>query len=296
MWTFVGKVMSLLFNMLSRFVIAFLPRSKCLNFMAAVTVCSDFGAQENKVCHCFHFFPLLFALKWWNWIYHGLSLCWVFKPACLLSSFALIKRFFNSSSLFCPYSGNMCVPLILLLAVLIPACESSSPAFHMMYSAYRLNKQGDNTQPFVLFFPNFEPVILTVASWPAYRFLSRQGRWSGIPISLRIFHSLLWSTHSEKAVATHSSTLAWKIPWMEEPGSLQSMRSLSRTWLSNFTFTFHFHALEKEMATHSSILAWRIPGTAEPGRLPSMGSHRVGHDWRDLAAAAAATHSIYAFA
>ena len=52
----------------------------------------------------------------------------------------------------------------------------------------------------------------------------------------------------------------------------------SRTRLSDFTFTFHFHALEKEMATHSSVLAWRIPGTGEPGRLPSMGSHRVGYD------------------
>ena len=59
----------------------------------------------------------------------------------------------------------------------------------------------------------------------------------------------------------------------------------SRTRLSNFTFTFHFHALEKEMATHSSVLAWRIPRTAEPGGLPSMGSHRVGHDRSDLAAA-----------
>ena len=60
----------------------------------------------------------------------------------------------------------------------------------------------------------------------------------------------------------------------------------SRTRLSNFTFTSHFHALEKEMATHSSVLAWRIPGTGEPGGLPSPGSHRVGHDWGDLAAAA----------
>ena len=60
----------------------------------------------------------------------------------------------------------------------------------------------------------------------------------------------------------------------------------SRTWLSEFTFTFYFHALEKEMATHSSFLAWRIPGMVEPGGLPSMGSHRVGHDWSDLAAAA----------
>ena len=61
----------------------------------------------------------------------------------------------------------------------------------------------------------------------------------------------------------------------------------SRAWLSDFTFTFHFPALEKELATHSSVLAWRIPGTGEPGGLPSMGSHRVGHDWSDLAAAAA---------
>ena len=62
-------------------------------------------------------------------------------------------------------------------------------------------------------------------------------------------------------MAPHSSTLAWKIPWMEEPGGLQSMGSLSGTQLSDFTFTFHFHALEKEIATHSSVLAWRVPGT-----------------------------------
>ena len=82
----------------------------------------------------------------------------------------------------------------------------------------------------------------------------------------------------EKAVATDSRTLAWKIPWKEEPGRLQSMGSRSQTRLSDFTFTFHCHALEKEMATHSSVLAWRIPGTEEPGGLPSMGSHRVGHN------------------
>ena len=92
---------------------------------------------------------------------------------------------------------------------------------------------------------------------------------------------------SEKAMATHSSTLAWKIPWTEEPGRLQPMGSLGvgHNWA---TFTFHFHALEKEMATHSSVLAWRIPGTGERGGLPSLGSHRVEHDWSDLAAAAAA--------
>ena len=82
-------------------------------------------------------------------------------------------------------------------------------------------------------------------------------------------------------MAPHSSTLAWEIPWAEEPGGLQAMRSLrvkSRARLSDFTFAFHFHALEKEMATHSSVLAWRIPGTREPSGLLSMGSHRVGHD------------------
>ena len=85
-------------------------------------------------------------------------------------------------------------------------------------------------------------------------------------------------------MATHSSTLAWKIPWMEEPGRLQLVGS----WRvgHDCTFTFHFHALEKEMAIHSSVLAWRIPWTEEPGGLPSMGSHRVGHYWSDLEAAA----------
>ena len=79
-------------------------------------------------------------------------------------------------------------------------------------------------------------------------------------------------------VAPHSSALAWRIPRMEEPGGLQSMGSQSQTRLSNFTFTFHFHALEKEMATHSSVLAWRTSGMVEPGGLPSMGLHKIGHD------------------
>ena len=81
-------------------------------------------------------------------------------------------------------------------------------------------------------------------------------------------------------MAPHSSTLAWKIPWMEEPGRLHAVLGVdkSRTQLSEFTFTFPVHALEKEMATHSSVLAWRIPGTGEPGGLPSLWAHRVGHD------------------
>ena len=89
----------------------------------------------------------------------------------------------------------------------------------------------------------------------------------------------------DKAMAPHSSTLAWKISWMEEPGRLQSMGSLrvGHHWATSLShFTFH------AMATHSSVLAWRLPGTGEPGGLPSLGSHRVRHDWSDLAAAAAA--------
>ena len=80
-------------------------------------------------------------------------------------------------------------------------------------------------------------------------------------------------------MATHSSILAWKIPWTEEPGGLLSIKShrVGHDWSDLACM----HALEKEMATHSSVLAWRIPGTGEPGGLPSMGSHRVGHNWSD---------------
>ena len=80
-------------------------------------------------------------------------------------------------------------------------------------------------------------------------------------------------------MAPHSSTLAWKNPM--DRGAWRAIVhgvAKSQTRLSDFTFTFHFHALEKEMATHSSVLARRIPGMGEPGGLPSMGSHRVGHD------------------
>ena len=101
-----------------------------------------------------------------------------------------------------------------------------------------------------------------------------------------------WPIMLEKALAPHSSTLAWKLPWTEEPSGLQSMGSLrvGHNWATSLSLsTFHFHALEKEMATHSSVLAWRIPWTEKPGRLQSMGSHRVGHNWSDFTAAAAGT-------
>ena len=106
-------------------------------------------------------------------------------------------------------------------------------------------------------------------------------------------YSLGLSTHTLK---TMIQIRRWHPTPVLLPGKSHGCRSLvgcstwiAKSWtrLSDFTFTFHFPALEKKMATHSSILAWRIPGTGEPGGLPSMGSHRVGHDWSDLAAAAA---------
>ena len=96
------------------------------------------------------------------------------------------------------------------------------------------------------------------------------GKWFNI-----LGSQFLHQSNGDSSTTWHSRTLAWKIPWTEEPGGLQSMGSLR---VSDFTFTFHFHALEKAVAPHSSTLAWRIPGTEEPGGLPSMGSHRVGHD------------------
>ena len=112
--------------------------------------------------------------------------------------------------------------------------------------------------------------------------------------------------HSSKATILHRSALVELVHAKRTIGTLLQYSCLenprdggacwaavhgvtrSRTRLSYFAFTFHFHALEKEMATHSSVLVWRIPGTGKPGGLLSMGSHRVGHNWSDLAAAAAA--------
>ena len=105
------------------------------------------------------------------------------------------------------------------------------------------------------------------------------------------YFKLHQSLSPQKAMAPHSSALAWRIPWTEEPGGLQSMGSwiVGHDWATSLSlFTFHFHALEKEMATHSNVLAWRIPGIVEPGGLPSMGLHRVRHNRSNLAATAAA--------
>ena len=117
-----------------------------------------------------------------------------FKPTFLLS-FIFIKRLFSSSlSAIRVVSSAYLRFLIFLLAILIPACASSSPVFLMMYSVDKLIKQGDNIQPWCTLFPIWNQsivpcLVLTVASWPAYRFLRRQVRWSGSPFSLRIFYS-----------------------------------------------------------------------------------------------------------
>ena len=130
-------------------------------------------------------------MEWWDQMpWSSFFECWVFKPAFSLSSFTLIKKLFSSSS----FSASGVVSsiylslLIFLPSILIPACASSSLAFHMTYSAYKLNKQGDNIQSchirFLILNQSVVPYpVLTFASCPAHRFLRRQVRWSGIPIS-----------------------------------------------------------------------------------------------------------------
>ena len=152
--------------------------------MAAVTICSDFGAPRSKVFHCFHHFPIFHEVMGPDVM---ILVSWMlsFKPTSSLSSFAFIKRLFSSFSLSAirVVSTVYLRLLIFLPAILISACASSSLAFRLMYSAYKLNKQGDNMQPwrtpFLIWNQSVVPCpVLTVASWPAYRFLRRQVRWS----------------------------------------------------------------------------------------------------------------------
>ena len=130
-----------------------------------------------------------------------------FKSAFSLFSFTFIKRLFSSSSLsvISVLSSAYLKLLIFLPAILIPAYTSSSPAFLMMYTAYKLNKQDDNIQlyctSFLILNQSIVPyLVLTIASWSAHKFLRKQVKWSGILISLKIFHNFLWSTQS-KALA-----------------------------------------------------------------------------------------------
>ena len=150
-------------------------------FVTAVTIFIDFGAQENEIWHYFHFSPSIchevIGLDARILVFWMLS----FKPTFSLSFFTFIKRLFSSPSFSAirVVSSAYLRLLIFLPAILIPAYESSSPAFHMMYSAYKLNKQGGNIKPWRAPFPILNQSVvpcpvLTVASCPAYRFLRRQ--------------------------------------------------------------------------------------------------------------------------
>ena len=202
---FVSNVMSLLFNMLSRLTTAFLPRRKHLLISWLQSPSAVILEPKEIVSHFFHFYPFIchevigpdaMILVFWM-----LS----FKPAFSLSTFTFIKRLFCSSLSAIRVVSSACQRLLIFLpGILIPACASTSPVFLMMYSAYKLNKQGDNIQPwhtpFLIWNQSVVPCpVLTVASWPAHRFLKRQVR-SRIPISFRIFHSLLWSRQSKALV------------------------------------------------------------------------------------------------
>ena len=182
-WAFVGKVISLLLNMLSRFFIHFLPRSKCLLISWLQSPSVVILEPKKIVSHCFHCFPSIchevMGLDTMILVFWMLS----FKPTFSFSSFTFIKRLFSSSSLsaISVVSSAYLRLLIFLLEILIPACASFSLAFLMMYSAYKLNKQGDNIQPWHTPFPIWNQFIvpcpvLTAASWPAYRLHRRQVR------------------------------------------------------------------------------------------------------------------------
>ena len=168
--------------------------------MAAVTVHCDFGAQENKICNCFYFFPFFLPRSDGTGCHDLCFLNVEFEASFFTLRFHLYKKkLFSSSSLSAirVISSAYLRLLIFLPAILIPPCDSSSLSFHVMYSAYKLNKQ-----PWCTPFPVWNQSVVTcpaptVASWPAYRFLKRQVRWSGISISLRIFQSLCWSTQSK---------------------------------------------------------------------------------------------------
>ena len=142
-----------------------------------------------------------------------------------------------------------------------------------MYSAYKLNKQGDNIQlrrtPFPIWNQSVVPCpVLTVASWPPHRFLRRQVRWcySLLELNLPIHCNKLWNAPRGKLIECrpHGGSDGKESPAMQKI----RVRSLGRE-----------DPLEKGMATHSSALAWRIPRAEEPGKLQSMGSQRVRHDW-----------------
>ena len=186
--------------MLSRLVITFLPRSKCLLISWLQSPSTVILETKKRKSVTVSIVSPLFGIEWWD---HGLH----FLNVEFLAHFVTLL-FHQETLSSCLLSAIRVVSydylrlLIFLLAILIPACASSSLTFHMMYSAYKLYKQGDHIQPWHTPFPIWNQSVvpcpvLTVVSWPAYRFLRTQVKWSGFHISLRISHSLLWSTQSK---------------------------------------------------------------------------------------------------
>ena len=189
--------MSLLFNILSRLVIAFLTSSKHLLFlklqsppavilepkkMKSLTI----SVVSPSICHEMMGLDTMILAFWMLFL----------EPTFSLTSFIFISSLLSAVSVV---SSSYLRLLIFLLVLLIPTCDSSRPALLMMYSEYKLNQHGDNIQPWRTPFPIWNQSVvpcpvLTVAAWPAYRFLRKQVRWSGIPVSFTIFHSLLWPT------------------------------------------------------------------------------------------------------
>ena len=192
--TFVGKVMSLLHNMLCRFIIAFLLRNKHLLKSQSAVILESKKVKSSTVS--ISICPEVIRPDAMILVFWMLS----FKPAFSLFSFTFIRRLFSSSLLSAiSVVSSAYLRLLFLPAVLILGCDSSSLVFHLICSA----KAG--WQPYYTPFPIWNQsivlcLVLTIASWSAYRFLRRQVKWSGISIPLRIFHILLWSTQS-KALA-----------------------------------------------------------------------------------------------
>ena len=257
-----------------------------------------------------------------------------FKQAFSLCSFTPIERFFSSSLLSAVrmVSSAYIRLLIFLLEILTPACDSSSLACHTIYSADKLNKQGDNIQPCLTPFPVWNKSvvtcpILTVASCPTYRFFRRQVRWSVILISknfpqfvvihtvkglsvvneaevdvfLEFFCFLYDPVNVGNLISGSSASLKhslyiWKFsvhvqlkPSLENfehyfasvwaslvAERVKRLPAMWETWVQSLG---QEDLLEKEKAIHSSTLAWKIPWMDKPGRLQSIGLQRVRHDW-----------------
>ena len=258
-WTFVDQIMSLLFNTLSRLVIAFLLRSKHLLISWLLSPSAVILKPKKiksvivsivspSICHeAMGPDALILVFE-----------CWILSQPF---HFPLSSRGVSSSliSAIRVVSSAYLRLLIFLAAVLIPACDSSSLAFHMMYSEYKLNKQGDNIQPWHSPFPIWNQsvapcLVLTVASWSAYRFLRKQVRWSGIPISQNfpqfvVIHTVKGFRIVIQAEVDVLLELSWFFynPEMLAIWSLVPLHFLNPTWTSGSSWF-----------TYCWSLAWRI--------------------------------------